>query len=65
MALNEWNSDLMTVGEIAHVLHVPISWVYERTRRRGNERIPHIKLGKYLRFEIRVVREWLNGSRVA
>jgi excisionase family DNA binding protein len=63
MASNEWNFDLMTVAEIAHVLHVPVSWVYERTRRRGKERIPHIKLGKYLRFEIAAVREWLNGLR--
>ncbi len=65
MTLNEWNSDLMTVAEIARVLHVPVSWVYERTRRRGKERIPHIKLGKYLRFEILTVREWLNGLRAA
>ncbi len=65
MALNEWKSDLMTVAEIARVLHVPASWVYERTRRRGNERIPHMKLGKYLRFEITAVREWLNGLRAA
>jgi hypothetical protein len=65
MQLNEWNSDLMDVEEIARVLHVPVSWVYERTRRRGNERIPHIKLGKYLRFEMAVVRTWLNGLRNA
>ena len=63
--LNEWNCDLMTVAEIARVLHVPVSWVYERTRRRGKERIPHIKLGKYLRFEIAAVRGWLSGLRSA
>lgn len=65
MALNEWNSDLMTVAEIARVLHVPVSWVYERTRRRGKERMPHIKLGKYLRFELNAVREWLSALRAA
>jgi excisionase family DNA binding protein len=54
----------MTVAEIARVLHVEVSWVYERTRRRGRDRIPHIKLGKYLRFEIAAVREWLNGLRL-
>jgi excisionase family DNA binding protein len=62
MASNDWDCDLMTVAETARVLHVPVSWVYERTRR-GNERIPHIKLGKYLRFEIAAVRDWLNGPR--
>jgi excisionase family DNA binding protein len=61
--VDEWNSDLMTVGETARVLNVPVSWVYERTRRRGKERIPHIKLGKYLRFEVAAVRTWLAGLR--
>jgi excisionase family DNA binding protein len=63
MASNGWNYDLMTVAEIARVLHVPVSWVYERTRRRGKERMPHIKLGKYLRFELATVRTWLDGLR--
>lgn len=63
MGTNESNCDLMTVAETARALNVPVSWVYERTRRRGKERIPHIKLGKYLRFELHVVRTWLNGLR--
>jgi hypothetical protein len=63
MATNEWNSDLMEVADVARLLHVPVSWVYERTRRRGKERLPHIKLGKYLRFEPAAVRHWLNGLR--
>ena len=63
MSSNEWNCELMTVAEIARTLHVPASWIYERTRRRGAERIPHIKLGKYLRFEIGAVRKWLNSLR--
>jgi len=65
MALNNWNCDLMTVTETARVLHVPVSWVYERTRRRGKDRIPHIRLGKYLRFEIAAVRSWLDGLRLS
>jgi excisionase family DNA binding protein len=51
--------ELMTVSEIAAVLKVPNSWVYERTRRRGIERIPHVKLGKYLRFSMPQIRKWL------
>ena len=65
MELNDWNLDLMTVEQIAGVLNVPISWVYGRTRRRGKERIPHIKLGKYLRFELTAVRNWINALRIA
>jgi len=63
MGTNEWDYDLMTVAETARVLRVPVSWVYERTRQRGTDRIPHIKLGKYLRFEPAAVRQWLNGLR--
>ena len=51
--------ELMTVGEIAALLKVPVSWVYERTRRRGIERLPHMKLGKYLRFSMPDIRKWL------
>ena len=50
---------LMTVSETAAFLNVPDSWVYERTRRRGVERLPHIKLGKYLRFSMSEIRAWL------
>jgi excisionase family DNA binding protein len=51
--------ELATVEEIAAFLRVPPSWVYERTRRRGVERIPHFKLGKYLRFARRDVMDWV------
>jgi len=58
-----FDSQLMTVSEIAEALRVPESWVYERTRRRGSEKMPHIKLGKYLRFELADVRSWLETMR--
>ena len=51
--------ELMTVSEIAAFLKVPVSWVYERTRRRGIERLPHVKLGKYLRFSMPEIKKWL------
>ena len=44
--------ELMTVSEIAALLKVPVSWVYARTRRPGIEKIPHVKLGNYLRFSV-------------
>lgn len=55
--------ELLTVDEIAAFLKVPASWIYERTRRRGMERIPHVKLGKYLRFSLAEVRNWLEQLR--
>ena len=56
---------LLTVREVAETFQVPVSWVYERTRRRGQDCLPHIKLGKYLRFELKAVREWLGQRRHA
>ena len=43
------NEKLITAGELAQVLKVPISWIYDRTRQ-GPEAIPFTKLGKYCRF---------------
>jgi len=54
---------LLTVQEVAEILKVPVSWVYERTRRRGATKLPHLKLGKYLRFEEQAVREFLDRQR--
>ena len=41
---------LLTIEEVAELLRVPPSWVYERTRRRSIDRIPGFRLGKYWRF---------------
>jgi len=59
----EVEDELLTVSEIAAALKVPISWVYERARRSGADRIPHFKLGKYLRFRWSTVREWLENLK--
>ncbi len=54
---------LLTVRELADLLQVAPSWVYGRTRRRGAEQLPHIKLGKYIRFEEDAVLAWLEHQR--
>ena len=54
---------LLTVQEVAEILNVPVSWVYDRTRKRGAARLPHFKLGKYLRFEEQTIREFLDRQR--
>jgi len=56
---------LLTVQEVANLLHVPISWVYERTRRGGTDQLPHVKLGKYLRFEEGAVIDFIRKQRCA
>jgi excisionase family DNA binding protein len=64
MAQNpESGEELLTVSEVAAALKVPVSWVYERTRRSGTDRIPHFKLGKYLRFRWLTVRDWLENLK--
>ncbi len=40
--------ELVNVHELARILNVPVSWVYERTRL-GT--IPCVRLGKYIRFD--------------
>ncbi len=41
---------LVTVDELAQVLKVPKSWIYERTRQ-GQKAIPFVRLGAYVRFD--------------
>lgn len=55
--------ELLTVADIAQILRVPKSWVYDRTRKRGLERLPHLKLGKYLRFQLPEVLQWLDRNK--
>jgi excisionase family DNA binding protein len=54
--------ELLTVADVAALLKVSESWVYEHTRCRGtprSDRIPHIKIGKYVRFDPQLVRAFL------
>ena len=54
---------LLTVHEVADLLQVPTSWVYEHTRHRCVHRIPGIRLGKYWRFERTDVEAWIDANR--
>jgi predicted DNA-binding transcriptional regulator AlpA len=57
---------LIDEKELAAKLGVKPSWVKERTRRRcpESQRIPCIRLGRYVRFNEAVVEAWLeNGCK--
>jgi len=54
---------LLTVEEVAELLNVPASWVYERTRQRSKDRIPGFRLGKYWRFREADVLAWIDRQR--
>ncbi len=61
-----WQPDqILTVAEVAELLRVPISWVYDHVRGEGIDRLPHIKLGKYVRFRASAIREWLEHRQGA
>jgi excisionase family DNA binding protein len=51
---NVTGNRLVTVNEMAKMLGVPKSWLYQRTRL-GAQGIPHIRFGKYVRFDPDVV----------
>jgi len=56
------NEQLLTVEELAKELKVPVSWVYSRTRQRGEAGIPVIQCGKYCRFRFEDVMAWLKNQ---
>ena len=54
--------ELLTVEEVAALLRVNKSWVYEHTRGREvatTDRLPHIRIGKYLRFDAQAIRAFV------
>ena len=55
--------NLLTVVEAARFLNVTVSWVYEHARDRADERLPVVKLGKYLRFDRRDLRAYIDSKR--
>lgn len=54
-------AELITVAELAQCLKVPVSWIYQRTRL-GQEAIPHVKMGKYVRFNLAEVVEFFRNN---
>jgi excisionase family DNA binding protein len=57
-AVSRWDPDdpLMTAGEVALLLRVTKAWVYTQTRAR---RIPHVSLGRYVRYRRSAVLGWI------
>jgi len=50
---------LLDVKEAAALLNVPESWIYQHVRARAGDKLPHIKLGKYIRFSAQALTQWL------
>ena len=56
---------LLTVQDAARFLNVTVSWVYEHTRDDTQDRLPFVKLGKYLRFHRTDLRAYVDAKRAA
>ncbi len=54
---------LLTAKELAQHLGVPVSFIYDRTRRNSPDPIPHIKLSKYVRFDLVEIDKWIEARR--
>jgi excisionase family DNA binding protein len=51
--------EFLTIDEMANRLKVKKSWLYQFTRQKGEGAIPHLRVGKYLRFEEAKVLAWI------
>ena len=54
---------LLTPQDAARFLKVSVSWVYEHVRPEAQDRLPVVKLGKYLRFDARDLRAYVDAKR--
>jgi len=59
----EDSNRLLNIQQVAAMLHVPVSWVYGRTRKRSAQRLPGIRLGKYWRFREEEIHRWIENQR--
>lgn len=57
--------ELLTVHDAARFLNVSVSWVYEHTRDDAEDRLPFVKLGKYLRFDRTDLRGYVDAKRAS
>ena len=58
-------ADILTPQELAKRLKVPLSWIYEKSRNRGQYNgapLPCLRCGKYLRFDWNAVVAWMRSG---
>jgi hypothetical protein len=57
--------DILTPRELSKRLKLPISWVYEKSRKGGahGRPLPVIHCGRYLRFSWPDIVEWLRQNQ--
>lgn len=53
-------TELIDAQAAATLLNVPDSWIYAQAR---ENRIPHVRLGRYVRFEPDALRAWWRAQQ--
>ena len=56
------SDDLLTADEVAALLRMTSAWVYSETRR---NRIPHLRLGRYVRYRRSTISAWMGELETA
>ena len=51
---------VLTASELGESLDVPKSWILESAR---SGAIPHVRLGRYVRFDLADVEKWLEACK--
>jgi len=57
--------EIMTPEEVALLLRVGLSFVYEKSRRRQRNPIPTCRIGRYLRYRRSAVLAWLEQQEAS
>jgi excisionase family DNA binding protein len=57
------DASLLTPEDVARKFQVPVTWVYACVRGRTKNVMPHVKIGRYLRFEEDAVRHYMEANR--
>ena len=63
LSVDARDDSLLTPQDAARFLKVSVSWVYEHVRPEAQDRLPVVKLGKYLRFDARDLRAYIDAKR--
>jgi hypothetical protein len=59
-------SDILTPAQLAARLQVRVSWIYEKSRLRGQQSahpLPCLRIGRYLRFSWPDVCGWIRNQK--
>lgn len=63
--MNTGEDELLTGDELCRKLKIKKSFLYAPVRRKGPDAVPCVMIGKYLRYDMEAVREWIGRQNQA